>query len=85
MSTQVFGFNELRQILVERAGLSEEDVVDDPDATFDEMGLDSLGLIEVQMAVREKYGLEVPEEDADRITTVGQAIEYVNQRLAAKA
>jgi acyl carrier protein len=85
MTQQTFGFEDLKRILVERAGLEEEDVVEDPDATFDDMGLDSLSFIEIQMAMQEEYGISVPEEDADQITAVGQAIDYVNRRLAEQS
>jgi acyl carrier protein len=85
MANDNFRFEDLRRILVERAGLSDDDVVDDPDVTFDEMGLDSLAFIEVQMAMQEEYGVRVPDEDASQISTVGQAIEYVNRRLAEPA
>ena len=51
MAERTFTFEDLKRLLVERAGLPEEDIVDNPDLTFDEMGLDSLGFIEVQTAV----------------------------------
>jgi acyl carrier protein len=85
MTQQTFSFEDLKRILVERAGLEEEDVVEDPEATFDDMGLDSLSFIEIQMAMQEEYGINVPEEDADQITAVGQAIDYVNRRLAEQS
>ena len=62
----------------------EDDVVDDPDATFEDMGLDSLAFVEIQLAMQQEYGFTIPDEDAEQITTVGQAIEYVNERLAEK-
>lgn len=85
MTQQTFGFEDLKRILVERAGLDENDVSEDPDATFDEMGLDSLAFIEIQMAMQEEYGVAVPEEDANEIAAVGQAIDYVNRRLAEQS
>ena len=81
---QTFGFEELKHILVDRVGLPEEDVVDDPDATFEDMGLDSLAFVEIQLAMQQEYGFTIPDEDADKITTIGQGIEYVNRRLAEK-
>ena len=82
MATQTFTFDDVKRILVDRVGLREEDVVDDPDATFDSMGLDSLAFVEIQLAMQQEYGFTISDEDAERITTVGQAIEYVNERLA---
>ena len=82
MAAQTFTFDDLKRILVDRVGLDEADVVDDPDATFDSMGLDSLAFVEIQLAMQQEYGFTIADEDAERITTVGQAIEYVNERLA---
>ena len=82
MADQTFTFADLKRILVDRVGMREEDVVDDPDATFDSMGLDSLAFVEIQLAMQQEYGFTIADEDAERITTVGQAIEYVNEQLA---
>jgi acyl carrier protein len=82
MATQAFTFDDIKRILVDRVGLNEDDVVDDPNATFDSMGLDSLAFVEVQLAMQQDYGFTIADEDAERITTVGEAIDYVNRRLA---
>ena len=82
MAAQTFTFDDIKRILVERVGLNEDDVVDDPDATFESMGLDSLAFVEIQLAMQQEYGFTIPDEDAETITTVGQAIDYVNRRLA---
>jgi len=79
---ETFAFADLKHILVDRVGLPEEDVVDDPDATFEDMGLDSLAFVEIQLAMQQEYGFTIADEDAAKITTVGEAIEYVNGRLA---
>jgi acyl carrier protein len=79
---QSFAFADLKHILVDRVGLPEEDVVDDADATFEDMGLDSLAFVEIQLAMQQEYGFTISDEDAAKITTVGEAIEYVNGRLA---
>jgi acyl carrier protein len=81
---QQFTFNDLKDILVNRVGLPEEKVVNDPNATFDSMGLDSLAFVEIQLAVQQQYGFSIPDEDAHHITTVGQAIDYTNRRLQEK-
>jgi acyl carrier protein len=73
--------DDIKRILVDRVGLAESDVVDDPDATFESMGLDSLAFVEIQLAMQQEYGFAIPDEDAEQITTLGQAIEYVNRRL----
>jgi acyl carrier protein len=85
VSEQSFTFEDLKRILVDRVGLSESVVTDDPSATFEDMGLDSLALVEIQLAMQQEYGFAIPDEDADRIQTVGEAIDYVNGRLAGQA
>jgi acyl carrier protein len=79
-----FTFEDLKRILVERVGLPEESVVNDPEASFEDMGLDSLAFVEIQLAMQQDYGFTIEDEDAQEITTVGQAIDYTNRRLAEK-
>jgi acyl carrier protein len=79
---QKFTFEDLKRILVGRVGLSEDAVKDDPNATFEDMGLDSLAFVEIQLAMQQEYGFTIPDEDAQDIQTVGEAIDYVNRRLA---
>ena len=84
MSVQEFKFDDLRNILVNRVGLPEDAVANDPNASFEDMGLDSLAFVEIQLAMQQEYGFTIEDEDAAEITTVGQAIEYTNRRLAEK-
>jgi acyl carrier protein len=79
-----FGFEDLKRILVDRVGLPEADVKDDRAVTFEDMGLDSLAFVEIQLAMQQEYGFTIPDEDAERILTVGEAIDYVNERLGEK-
>jgi acyl carrier protein len=58
-------------------------VPDDPNATFADLGLDSLAVVEVQLAVQQRFGFTVPDEDARAILTLGSAVDYVNARLGA--
>ncbi len=81
MEAQTFTIGDAKRILVDRVGLNEADVPDDPDATFESMGLDSLAFVEIQLAMQQEYGFTIPDEDAEHITTMGQAVEYVNGRL----
>jgi acyl carrier protein len=78
---QQFTFDDLKNILVNRIGLPASQVIDDPNATFEDMGLDSLAFVEIQLAMQQQYGFSIPDEDAHHINTVGQAIDYVNRRL----
>ena len=79
---QAFTFTDLKRILVDRVGLPEDGVIDDPDAKFEDMGLDSLAFVEVQLAMQQEYGFEIPDEDASEIQTVGEAIDYVNRKIS---
>ncbi|HTX10126.1 MAG TPA: acyl carrier protein [Solirubrobacteraceae bacterium] len=83
--TRRVGLEDLKRILVDRVGLPAEDIPDDLTTTFDELGLDSLAFMEISLAVEQEYGLQVDEEDAERITTLGEALDYVNSRLAEEA
>jgi acyl carrier protein len=79
------GLDDLKRILVDRVGLPAEDIPDDLSTTFDELGLDSLAFMEIALAVEQEYGLQVDEEDAESILTLGEALDYVNSRLAEEA
>lgn len=69
-------FEVLKEIIIEQLGVSEEDVTED--ASFeDDLGADSLDLVEIVMAIEERYGFEVLEEDVENIDTVGKAVEYI--------
>lgn len=81
MAQKEFTFNDLKAILVNRIGIPESQVIDDPALSFEDMGLDSLALIEIQLEVQQEYGFSIPDEDAHHITSVGEAIEYTNRRL----
>lgn len=81
MAQKEFTFNDLKEILVNRIGVPESQVIDDPTLSFEDMGLDSLALVELQLAVQQEYGFSIPDEDTHHITTIGQAIEYTNRRL----
>jgi acyl carrier protein len=81
MAVREFTFDDLKNILVNRVGLPEDAVGDDPSRSFEDMGLDSLAFVEIQLAMQQDYGFTIPDEDAEKITTVGEAIDYTNQRL----
>ena len=67
----------VKQIVVEQLGVKEEEV--GGDASFvDDLGADSLDTVELVMALEEEFSCEIPDEEAEKITTVQQAIDYVN-------
>ncbi len=76
-----FTFDDLKEILVNRIGVAESAVVDDPSLAFEDIGLDSLAFVEIQLALQQQYGFTIPDEDAHQITTIGEAIDYTNRRL----
>ncbi len=81
MPVQEFTFDDIKNILVNRIGLSEAAVVDDPNLSFEQLGLDSLAFVEIQLAMQQEYGFTIPDEDASQIMTIGEGIDYVNRRL----
>lgn len=83
--SRTVGLEDLKRVLVDRVGLPAEDIPDDLTTTFDELGLDSLAFMEIALAVEQEYGVKVDEEDAESILTLGEALDYVNSRLAEEA
>ena len=70
----------IKKIVVEQLGVSEEEVTED--ASFvDDLGADSLDTVELVMALEEEFECEIPDEEAEKITTVQQAIDYINAHL----
>ena len=66
-------------IIVDKLSVDESRVV--PEASFlDDLGADSLDTVELIMEFEEEFDLEIPDEDAEKITTVGAALEYINNR-----
>jgi len=66
----------VKKIVMEQLGVKEEEVV--PEASFvDDLGADSLDTVELVMALEEEFETEIPEEEAEKITTVKLAIDYV--------
>ena len=62
MPVQEFTFDDIKNILVNRIGLSEAAVVDDPSLSFEQLGLDSLAFVEIQLAMQQEYGFTIPDE-----------------------
>ena len=70
----------VRKFVVEQLGVKEEEVT--VGASFvDDLGADSLDTVELVMALEEEFECEIPDEEAEKITTVEQAINYVNAHL----
>ena len=70
----------VKKIIIEQLGVKEEQVTNE--ASFvDDLGADSLDTVELVMALEEEFELEIPDEDAEKITTVQQAIDYITAHL----
>ena len=69
----------VKKIIAENLGVEEDEVV--PDAKFvDDLGADSLDTVELVMAFEEAFDIEIPDEDAEKILTVGKAIDYIKEK-----
>ena len=73
-------YDRLKKIVVEQLGVEEDEVK--PEASFvDDLNADSLDLVELIMSLEEEFGTEISDEDAEKILTVGQAWDYVQEKL----
>jgi acyl carrier protein len=71
--------DQVRGIIAEQLGLKADEIKND--ASFvDDLGADSLDTVELVMALEEEFETEIPDEEAEKITTVQQAIDYINSR-----
>ena len=71
--------DKVKKIVVEQLGVSEDQVT--PEAKFiEDLGADSLDQVELVMALEEAFGSDIPEEEAEKLTTVGDAIAYVESK-----
>lgn len=75
-------FAKLTTILVEQLNLAHEHQVTE-DSTFEELGADSLDVVEIIMAIEEDFVIEIPDEEAKQIKTVEQAVAHIERALAA--
>ncbi|WP_447975593.1 acyl carrier protein [Nitrospira sp. Kam-Ns4a] len=70
----------IKKIIAEQLGVDEDEVV--PEASFvDDLGADSLDTVELVMAFEEEFDIEIPDEDAEKILTVGKAMEYIKEKI----
>jgi acyl carrier protein len=75
--------DKVKSIIAEQLGVKVEEVT--PTASFiDDLGADSLDTVELVMALEEEFGIEIPDEDAEKITTVGDAIKYIEEKAQNK-
>ncbi len=71
----------VKSIIAEQLGVKPEEVTDS--ASFvDDLGADSLDTVELVMALEEEFGIEIPDEDAEKMTSVGEAVRYVEEKAS---
>ena len=72
----------VKEIVIEQLGVTAEEVV--PQASFiDDLGADSLDIVELVMAMEETFDVEIPDEDAEKMVTIGSAVSYLKEKLEA--
>ena len=75
--------DKIKAIIAEQLGVKADEVT--PQASFiDDLGADSLDTVELIMALEEEFNVEIPDEDAEKMTTVGDAIKYIETKAANK-
>ncbi len=74
--------DKVKSIIAEQLGVKPEEVT--PTASFiDDLGADSLDTVELVMALEEEFGIEIPDEDAEKMTAVSDAIKYIEEKAGA--
>lgn len=71
-------FDKVKEIIVDQLGVDEEEVT--LEASFiDDLGADSLDIVELIMALEEEFSVEIPDDEAEKISTVNDAVEYIRE------
>lgn len=73
----------VKDIIGDQLGVKKEEIKIES-SFIDDLGADSLDTVEVVMALEEEFGIEIPDEDAEKITTVGEAIKYIDNKVKKK-
>lgn len=73
----------VKDIIAEQLGVKKEEIK--PESSFvDDLGADSLDTVEIVMALEEEFGIEIPDEDAEKMATVGESIKYIDEKTKSK-
>lgn len=71
-------FEKVREVIMDQLGIEEEDKITMETTFIDDLGADSLDVVELIIALEEEFGIEIPETEAEKIVTVGNVVEYIN-------
>jgi acyl carrier protein len=71
-------FEKIKTVVVDQLGVEEDDVTEDA-AFVDDLGADSLDIVELVMALEEEFGVSIPDEQAEKIKTVGDAVDFITE------
>lgn len=71
-------FEKIKAIVAEQLGVDEADLT--LETSFDDLNADSLDVVELIMALEEEFDIEIPDEDAEKIKTVGDAVDYIKEK-----
>ena len=73
-------FDKVREIIIEQLGV-QEDVVTSEASFIDDLGADSLDIVELIMALEEEFDLEIPDSDAEKVVTVNDVVDYIKDNV----
>ncbi len=78
MATKEQIFDKVKEIIVDQLGVEEEEVTLES-SFIEDLGADSLDIVELIMALEEEFGLEIPDDEAEKISNVNDAVEYIRE------
>jgi acyl carrier protein len=73
-------FDKVKEVIVEQLNVEEDDITEDA-AFVDDLGADSLDIVELVMALEEQFGVSIPDEQAEKIKTVGDAVGFITESI----
>ena len=73
-------FDKIKEIIVEQLGVAENSVTEEA-SVIDDLGADSLDIVELIMALEEEFDIEIPDTDAEKIVTVGDVVDYIKDNV----
>ncbi len=73
-------YDKIKKIVIEQLDVEEANI--SLETSFEDLDADSLDIVELIMALEEEFGIEIPDEDGEKLTTVGAAVEYINNKAS---